>query len=38
MKKQLIEQLFDNGKIVDVEIHTVTLPNGETSTKRISLS
>ncbi len=37
-EKTIDGKIIYNGKIVDVEIHTVTLPNGETFNKRISLS
>lgn len=33
--KTIDRTVIYNGKIVDVEIHTVTLPNGETSTREL---
>lgn len=34
-EKTIDRTVIYNGKIVDVEIHTVTLPNGETSTREL---
>ncbi|MFI0667855.1 NUDIX domain-containing protein, partial [Staphylococcus aureus] len=34
-EKTIDRTVIYNGKIVDVEIHSVTLPNGETSTREL---
>lgn len=34
-EKTIDRTVIYNGKIVDVEIHIVTLPNGETSTREL---
>ncbi|WP_460374396.1 NUDIX hydrolase, partial [Staphylococcus aureus] len=34
-EKPIDRTVMYNSKIVDVEIHTVTLPNGETSTREL---